>query len=159
TPITLNYFKIMQRLELRQERYGVRLCWAPTLKDPALSFYEKIRRGRQAIMDAATASVPPTPEEPKPSTDAGVPSTTNVPTQWADSSAAVDSRGDDTGEMRADYIVELAKPDGYVWGRDVDAITNSLELVTTRDLKTLAYYLVGTPYEANDSGGDKLNIT
>jgi hypothetical protein len=159
TPVTLNYFKIMQLLELRQERYGVRLCWAPTLKDPALSFSEKIRNGRQAIMDAATASVPAQPEEPKPSTDAGGASTTNVQTTWVESGIVTADKWGSTGDMRAEYTVALGKPDGYVWDSDVDAIGDSLQLITARDLTTLAYYLYGTPYMTNEGGGDKLAVT
>ena len=37
TPITLIFFKMLQRLEMTQERYGVRLCWAPSVKKSRIS--------------------------------------------------------------------------------------------------------------------------
>ena len=33
-PIDLVYFKVLQRLQVSQERYGIRLCWAPAVADP-----------------------------------------------------------------------------------------------------------------------------
>lgn len=158
TPVTLYYFKIMRRLELRQERYGVRLCWAPSIKDPALSFYKKIRIGRQAIMDKAALSVPPAPQEPKPSTSAGGATTTDVQTTWVESSLITADQWHLDGGMFADYTVELAVPDGYAWDSDTSAITNSIQLVTGRDPTTISTTLIGAPWMGND-GGDKLTLT
>jgi hypothetical protein len=53
TPINLHYFKVMQVLELTQQRYGVRLCWAPSVKDPGFDLFDRIRIGREAILQKA----------------------------------------------------------------------------------------------------------
>ena len=50
TALDLHYFKIMQRLELVQERFGSRLCWAVSVKDPASDLMQRISNGKQLII-------------------------------------------------------------------------------------------------------------
>jgi hypothetical protein len=159
TPITLNYFKVLQCLELKQERYGVRLCWAPAVKNPALTFYDKIRKGRQSILDDAAANIPPPPEEPKPSTEAGAPSTTTVGTKWVESELIAANSWHVDGGMRADYQVDLPQPDGFDWDEDTGAIESSLSIVSDRPHDTISRYLVGSPYAVQDDEGPKLRVT
>ena len=42
----LHYFKMLQKLELSQERYGARLCWTPCLQDPGREVWKRLRDGR-----------------------------------------------------------------------------------------------------------------
>ena len=68
TPLTLHYFKVMQRLQLQQERFGVRLCWAPFVPKPGASLSYRIKELRKKFEDDAIAQLqlPPAPTPPKP---------------------------------------------------------------------------------------------
>ncbi|MGD2206928.1 MAG: hypothetical protein PVH17_09130 [Anaerolineae bacterium] len=68
TPLTLHYFKVMQRLQLQQERFGVRLCWAPFVPKPGASLNYRIEELRKKLEDDAIAQLqlPPAPTPPKP---------------------------------------------------------------------------------------------
>ena len=52
TPLQLHYFKMLQKLELSQERYGARLCWTPCLQHPGREVWKRLRDGRAAILAA-----------------------------------------------------------------------------------------------------------
>ena len=67
TPITLHYFKIMQKVEMQQERTGVRLCWAPFVLDPGASLRTHIRLAKLVVFARARRNVeiPPEPLPPK----------------------------------------------------------------------------------------------
>ena len=56
TPINLHYFKILREHELTQERYAVRLCWSPWVRDPGAHV-----RGAGG---AGTTGLPPKPQPP-----------------------------------------------------------------------------------------------
>lgn len=66
TPIDLRYYKIYQELELFQERYGVRMVWAPTLMRPGAVVLAQAEAASKAVIDAALAAVslPPAPTPP-----------------------------------------------------------------------------------------------
>jgi hypothetical protein len=69
SPISLHYFKVMQRLELQQQRLGMRLCWAPFVLDPGAALRRRMRDAAEAVLQAALDALdlpaPPTPPEPK----------------------------------------------------------------------------------------------
>ena len=65
TPLSLHYFKIMQQLELQQERTGVKLCWAPFVTLPGQSIRYAIEKAKNDFINKAVDSTPlPTPPAP-----------------------------------------------------------------------------------------------
>src|SRR5262249_3606872 len=85
TPIDLEYFKVMQRLQLSHERYGVRLCWAPVVPDPGADLFGRLDRVRQEIYArAAAASAGPRPTPPTPPTVSAQPPKTVTESKNAD---------------------------------------------------------------------------
>lgn len=66
TPIDLAYFKVLQRLNISYERYGVRLCWAPFVKDPAFNVKDRIRKAKDDAMNVIISEtiLPPEPLPP-----------------------------------------------------------------------------------------------
>jgi hypothetical protein len=140
TPITLHYFKVLQRLELTQERYGARLCWAPAVSNPARNFIDKIQAGRTRMLDEAMAKLPQPPvEPPAPSAD-GSSSTTRqtqtFPSDWVEA-----NKWGATGDMSAEYDVDVTIPDGWSWDGTTANIT--IELDTKRT--SVSRWVVGTP--------------
>ena len=63
TALNLEYFKRLHVIDLEQERYGVRLCWAPCIRDPGAGLAERLAEGRKAIVARAMSELE---EEPKP---------------------------------------------------------------------------------------------
>jgi hypothetical protein len=155
TPVTLHYFKVLQRLQILQERYGVRLCWAPSIKDPAMTFVDKIRKGRQAIIDEAMRKLPMPPVEPKPSTNAGAPTTTNRETKFIVSPVMVADKWGLSGDMSYDYDVDIPFDPGWSWDGQVALIKNSINVITKRDQEHVTRELVGSPYPTVDGGGNR----
>jgi hypothetical protein len=108
--VDLVYFKILQRLRLSQERFGVRFCWAPTINDPAARFFADLEQRKQAFMQCALAvdvgppPVPPTPPASLPSTTASflVNADHFDPVWWGQSS---------------DYTIDIVAPVNYTWDR------------------------------------------
>lgn len=120
TPIDLQYFKILQRLQLTQERYGVRLCWAPAVRDPGSNIEKRLDAIKQEIykqVENATGGPRPKPPTP-PSTDA--PQPVIVP-------KTVDADKFDWlwGNQRYDYKVVIDAPQGYTWDGDSEFIKSS----------------------------------
>jgi hypothetical protein len=66
TGLDLHFFKVMAALKLRHERYGVRLCWAPYVKDPGAGVRRRAAEAATAARQQATsdATLPPKPEPP-----------------------------------------------------------------------------------------------
>jgi hypothetical protein len=158
TPITLHYFKVLQRLQLRQERYGARLCWAPSVKDPAQTFFDKILAGRQAIMAKASAGLPPLPQEPKKVEPAGGPVQTVPATRVNTSAPVAANKWGFSGDMRADYDVDIPFDSAFEWDGDRAFIEDNLEIITRRPLDTISRWVVGTPYPTSADGAQVLKV-
>ncbi|WP_030242178.1 MULTISPECIES: hypothetical protein [unclassified Streptomyces] len=158
TPITLHYFKVLQRLELRQERYGARLCWAPSVKDPAQTFFDKIRKGREAIMTKAIAGLPPVPQEPKKTEPAAGPTPTAPATRVFPSAVATADKWGFTGDMRADYDIDIPYDGAFEWDGDRAFIEDNLDVITRRPLDKISRWVVGTPYPTAADGASVLRV-
>lgn len=155
TPITLHYFKVLQRLELAQERYGARVCWAPTVKDPALAFARKIADGRQRIRDNALAALPAMPvkpERPAPGAPAA------VETRTIYSPVVTLDKWGLTGDMSADYDIDIAFDAGWEWDGDIDTIRQNLNLITRRPPTGIAARVVGVPLVTDADGRTVLRV-
>ena len=141
TPVDLQYFKVLRRLELTEERYGVRLCWAPAVNDPAADVMRRIELERQAILERALAGVelPPRPAEPpKPDKQPRIEqSAVKEADQWQLN-----------GGMSADYDLPITIPGGYVWNEDVDEVSR-LSSAWGRPRDNMGWHIVGTPWVAD----------
>lgn len=154
TPLTLHYFKVLQRLQLRQERYGVRLCWAPCVKDPAQTFFDKIRAGRQAIIDKALLALPARPQEPKkPEPVAGPVQTTAATKVFASAVTPADKWGF-SGDMRAEYDVLIPYDAAFEWDGDTGFVQDNIEIISRRP--KVSRWITGTPYPTD--GGLKVRV-
>lgn len=119
TPVDLVYFKILQRLKLSHERYGVRFCWAPFVKDPGAVVDGAFSRQRELLAQ----QFPPAPTLPEPPMPipAGAPPVTSVMlgltelTNWGL-----------PGDMSANYTYDIDTPEGYEWDSDVEYIKQNL---------------------------------
>ena len=144
TPIQLHFFKILQTLDMRQERYGVRLAWTPVMKDPGFDFYERLKKGRQEIIDKELRKVeiPPRPElivsgQPK----------------IFETSPPVDtsSKWGFTCDMSADFDVPIKIDQGFVWNGDSDYVINSMELIANNVNRGHAASVIGRPWQEGDT--------
>lgn len=107
-PIDLVYFKILQRLHVSQERYGIRFCWAPTVTDPAGRLFAELEERRKEFMATATAvDVGPAPVPPPPPSTH--PPQTGAITQLADKFDPV------WGGQSANYQIDIPAPANYAW--------------------------------------------
>ncbi|MGC4847581.1 hypothetical protein ACLQ3F_10095 [Micromonospora sp. DT15] len=155
TPITLHYFKVLQRLELAHERYGARVCWAPTVRDPALAFAKKITDGRQRIRDNALAALPAMPVKPvRPAP--GVPAA--VETRTIHSPVVTLDKWGFTGDMSADYDIDVTFDSGWEWDGDIESIRQSLNLITRRPPTGIAARVVGVPVVTDVNGQPALRV-
>lgn len=147
TPISLHYFKILQTLQLSQERYGSRLCWAPAIKDPGFDLFQRIRDGRAAILRRVEeVPVPPRPVEP---------SKPDLPAAWNESGEVEADDWGFTCDMSADYDVEIPTPvDGYVWDGDRDRVRHSVVVRAEGVKRGWGWHVVGEPW----SEGDRVKI-
>jgi len=68
--IDLVYFKILEQLDLQQERTGIRLCWAPFISDPGCRVRQRMAMAYQQVIDDALGrlSLPQPPMPPTPET-------------------------------------------------------------------------------------------
>ncbi|MBQ1066101.1 hypothetical protein [Micromonospora sp. D75] len=155
TPITLHYFKVLQRLELAHERYGARVCWAPTIKDPALAFAQKITGGRQRIRDNAVAALPPMPVKPE-RPPRGAPAA--VETRVVYSAVVTLDKWGFTGDMSADYDIDVTLDAGWEWDGNVDTIRQNLNLITRRPPTAIAAQVVGVPVVTEADGRPVLRV-
>jgi hypothetical protein len=137
TPIDLHYFKILRRLELEQQRYAVRLCWAPVIADPAADLLKRIEIGRQGIIQRIMSAVeiPPRPEEPP---------LPNKPTRTEQSDVKAADKWGLSGDMRADYELAIPIPQGYVWNGDVGEVSRLSE-VWGRPPDNMGWNIAGIP--------------
>lgn len=142
--LDLHYFKVLQRLELAQERYGVRLCWAPAIKDPASDLLIMIEKRRQDLIAQAISNVqlPPKPEPPPKE---------NKPPRQELSAVKEADQWQVNGGMSADYDLPISIPAGYVWNGDKGEVKR-LTQVWGRPSDNMWWDIVGTPYKNNDDG-------
>jgi hypothetical protein len=118
TPIDLFYFKILQRLQLTQERYGLRLCWSPAVEDPARNFEKRLEAVKKRIFDRAKQGpIGPAPVKPPPPPESK-PETKEV-TVTKDASDKIDKVN---GSQRYDHVVVINAPQGFTWDGGVDFI-------------------------------------
>jgi len=141
TPIQLHYFKVLRTIELTQERYGVRLCWAVCVKGPGFSFAERIRKGRVDIVKAAESAVtlPPAPAEP---------AKAGRPPLFATSAPPVEAnKWGWTCDMSANYDVSINAPNGYVWDGDAQRVKDSVMITSVnRASDSFGFHVVGEPW-------------
>lgn len=124
TPIDLKYFKVMQRLELSHERYGLRLCWAPAVADPGRRLHQELERVRSEIYaKVAKAGAGPRPQQPVPQVPAaGSPAQSKVVSQ-----SVIANKFDPLwGGQSHDYQVTITAPTGMAWDRRAGDVENSL---------------------------------
>jgi hypothetical protein len=153
TPVTLQYFKVMQRLKLTQERYGVRLCWALSVKDPAAAFVVKLQAIRDAAIDDALRALPPEPTRPIPPSASSTSPTPTRETGVAASAVLVADKWGLTGDMSADYDTDIQIPDGFQWDSDIQGI--HVTLFSKRPADTIGAGVVGIPFMVE---GNKLRV-
>ncbi|MEO3821120.1 hypothetical protein [Plantactinospora sp. B24E8] len=156
TPITLHYFKVLQRLELAHERYGARICWAPTIKDPALAFARKIADGRQRIRDNALAALPPVPTRPERPPAPGMPP--SVETRVFHSAVVTLDKWGIVGDMSADYDIDIPYDSDWVWDGDIAFIKQNLNLITRRPPENIAADTAGMPIATSADGQPVLRV-
>jgi hypothetical protein len=137
TAVDLHYFKIMQRLELVQERYGCRLCWAVAVKDPATDLMQRISNGKQLMIERAVAAVS-LPKKPDP------PAQPNRPPRVERSIVKDADKWGVWGDMRAEYDLAIPIPAQYIWNGDVDGVRRQTT-VTGRPPENMSWTIVGTP--------------
>lgn len=117
TPVDLVYFKLLQKLDVSHERFGVRLCWAPFIPDPGVVLDQAERAERQRLEQEITLDLPTLRATP---TDPGVGPARTVTTP----SIELTTWGQPWGDMRADYEFKIQVPAaGYRWDGNTDAIT------------------------------------
>ena len=84
----------------------VRLCWAPVVADPGAQLAERIRLGRQQIIQAARSGVYLKPRPPEPTSE-GKPARVEKDEEKEDKSWSFGGRASDverTIDIPADYI-------------------------------------------------------
>ncbi len=120
TPIDLQYFKVLQRLRLSHERYGVRLCWAPAVADPAGDLFRRLEAARTEIYNrAAAATAGPRPTPPQRATP------TNVAPKDVPESVNADAFDWAWGGQSHNYEVLIQSPSGLEWDRRDPSLTFS----------------------------------
>jgi hypothetical protein len=125
TPIDLVYFKLMQKLKVAHERYGVRLCWAPFIPDPGIVLDQAESAARAKLEREISLNLPvlrPMPTASGYGPPESVSSNTHELTNW----------GPVWGDMRADYWFEiLPSATNYRWDGQTESISSSLTVTTT----------------------------
>jgi hypothetical protein len=112
TPIDLRYYKIYQQLELCQERYGVRIAWAPTVLRPGAEVLARANAAYQVVIEEALDAVSlPTPPTPPP------PAQTQVQSSNSETVSNRGLWGGVTGESTS-ITVHIQPPTGQGWAWD-----------------------------------------
>jgi hypothetical protein len=132
TAIDLVYFKILQRVRLSQERYGVRLCWSPAVPDPAGPYYARLQALKDTLFAAARqASAGPRPTPPTPPAAA-------QPITRSSGPVAANKFDWPLGNQNADYDVSIAPPSGYMWDGNAGSVISSLSFSFTGSRRATA---------------------
>jgi hypothetical protein len=155
--LTLHYFKVLQRLQMKQERYGVRLCWAPSVRDPARTFFGRIESGKAQILAAALAKLPAKPTPPVAPTAENT-AEPQPAKKWYRSEITDANAWTLGGGMNANYDVDIDFGTGYEWDGDTQAVTNAIEIFTDRPQSSVHRRIVGVPFPAPDDAGNKLRV-
>ena len=153
TPIDLHWFKLYQRLRFSHERYGVRLCWSPFVRDPAGEFMDAEQAMHDKMIAAAKASIPEVTEPPVPQIQS-VPGTQVVGldppltelTQWG---------GWPGTDMSANYTLPINIPVNMKWDQDKEFVKNSLISTLTGAPRGFNVATVGDPWEVVDKDGKR----
>ena len=151
TPIQLQFFKTLQTLELVQERYGVRLCWSPSVMDPGFDFAQRIELGKGAIMNVELESVQ-IPPKPAPPSSGG--------TKVFENSPPLDT-SNKWGffcDMRADFEVSIKLEFGYTWDENRDFVVSSIELSTQNMNRGYHHSVIGSPWSDGDTVKVKVHV-
>ena len=156
SPINLHYFKILQALEMSQERYGVRLCWAPCVKDPAFAFFQQINKGKEEILTKARTTLPQKPVEPQPLPPSGGQANTQVEKKMFYSAITPADKWGISGDMSADYDIDIPYESGYGWDGDLEVIKASLNLITRRT--EVGALIKGIPIPMSNADGTFLRV-
>ncbi|MDX2050916.1 MAG: hypothetical protein SFV15_00905 [Polyangiaceae bacterium] len=116
TPVDLIYFKLLQKIKVSHERFGIRLCWAPFIPDPGVVLDQAERAERTRLEAELPLKLPVLRDKP---TDRGVGADIAV------SSGSVELTNwlQPWGDMRADYEYRFPVPAaGYKWDGDTAGI-------------------------------------
>jgi hypothetical protein len=152
TPVTLHFFKILQRLELNHERYGVRLGWTPCIKDPAYSFFAQITAGKAKILSDAEAALPRKPDPPSTGSGGDPGGTTAPPDKWFSSEIVLAGTGAADGSMSADFTVDIPFGADYEWDGNVDRV--KVEQHGARPKERFSADRKGMPVVVKDPAGE-----
>ncbi|GAB4055865.1 hypothetical protein [Catellatospora paridis] len=153
TPIDLHFYKVLQRIRFSHERFGVRLCWTPFVRDPAGDFYAAETAMKEEMLKAARDSIPAValPAQPNVGEVPGArlvgldPPLTEL-TQWG---------GWPGTDMSADYTLPVNVPHGMKWDGDVPGLQGSLRSTLTGAPRGHGVRVVGDPWEVMNSAGDR----
>jgi hypothetical protein len=151
TPIDLEYFKVLERLQIAHERYGVRLCWAPHVKDPAFAFIDREQKAWDRILREERAKIEYPAEVPVPQEIAQVSGHQIAGLQPP--LAELTSWGF-WGDMRADYTMVINAPADTVWDGDIAFLQGSLRSLLTGGSRGFGVNTVGDPWEIVDGNGN-----
>lgn len=131
TPINLHYFKMLREHEITHERYGVRLCWAPWIRDPGT----QVREGAQNAAKPSAGSLPARPAAPE--------MRASKPSEWSFATDIPAYAFDDTGglgiESHRPHGVTLLSPkmcyvpDGWQWDEKQENVQLRLNFPGQRD--------------------------
>ncbi len=153
TPIDLHFYKVLQRIRFSHERYGVRLCWTPFVRDPAGDFYAAETAMKEKLLKAARDSVPAVVLPPQPNVGevpgarlVGLDPPMTELTQWG---------GWPGSDMSADYTLPINVPSGMKWDGDIQTLQGSLRSTLTGAPRGFGVQTVGDPWEVVNSAGDR----
>ncbi|GIG15302.1 hypothetical protein Cme02nite_36340 [Catellatospora methionotrophica] len=153
TPIDLHFYKVLQRIRFSHERFGVRLCWTPFVRDPAGDFYAAETAMREQMLKAARDSIPAAVLPAQPNVGevpgarlVGLDPPLSELTQWG---------GWPGSDMSADYTLPINVPRGMKWDGDIATLQGSLRSTLTGAPRGFGVHTVGDPWEVMNSAGDR----
>lgn len=153
TPIDLHWYKIFQRITFSHERYGVRLCWTPFVRDPAADFIDAELKMRDKMIATARDSIPEPQEPPAPVIESvagtrvvGLQPPLTELNHWG---------GWPGSDMSANYTLPINIPENMVWDRDKEFVKSSLVSTLTGASRGYHVETVGDPWEVVDQDGKR----
>ena len=150
TPIDLHMFKVLQRVKFAHERYGVRLCWSPFVKDPAGDFFAAEDQMRMSLLEQAEKAIPKAviPLEQIPSGVSGA-EVVGLDPPMVELAAWGGWPGSD---MSHDYTLPINVPANMKWDGDVSFVHNSLQHILSGADRGYSVECIGDPWEVVGSG-------